>query len=152
MTDFTAIFQPFLDLFNQGQVQAILLAWLPTKIGPYLSGIMAVDMFVTTVIASGLTVLCAALYAISQSLLTGSCWNGNLVTVQIEYYVTGTYGDQYTSTFYEALSWLISKQTKKLDKGSFIVQPTNDLISQEDEEDECAPPSFNILPEKNQRI
>ncbi|CAG8665154.1 16635_t:CDS:2 [Cetraspora pellucida] len=152
MTDYTAIFQPFLDLFNQGQVQTVLLAWLPSKIGPYLSGIMAVDMFVTTVIASGLTVLCAALYAMSQTFLTGSVWNRNLVTVQVEYYVTGTYGDQYTSTFYEALSWLISKQTKKLDKGSFIVQPTNDTVSQEDEDDECAPPAFNILPEKNQQI
>ncbi|CAG8845473.1 8368_t:CDS:2, partial [Gigaspora margarita] len=69
MTDFSAIFQPFVELFNQGQVQTILLAWLPTKIGPHLPGIMAVDMFITTVIASGITVLFAALYAMSQAFL-----------------------------------------------------------------------------------
>ncbi|RHZ59953.1 hypothetical protein Glove_360g160 [Diversispora epigaea] len=149
MVDYATIFQPFIDLFNQGQVQAVLLAWLPTKFGSYLSGIIAVDMFVTTAIASGITVILAALYACSQSILTGASWSQNLVTVQIEYYVTGIYGDQYTSLFYEALSWLISQQTKKLDKGAFIVQPTNSVVSNEED---CSPPSFNILPEKSQQI
>ncbi|CAG8497681.1 7293_t:CDS:2 [Diversispora eburnea] len=99
---------------------------------------------------SGITVVFAALFTFSQSILTGTSWSQNLVTVQIEYYVTGIYGDQYTSLFYEALSWLISQQTKKLDKGAFIVQPTNS-VGTSDEED-CSPPSFNILPEKSQQI
>ncbi|CAG8704086.1 15077_t:CDS:2 [Dentiscutata erythropus] len=137
MTDYSVIFQPFVDLFNQAQVQTILLAWLPTKIGHLLPGIMAVDMFITTIIASGLTVLCGAIYAMSQSFFSGKGWGTSLVTVQIEYYVT-------------ALSWIISKQTKKLEKGSFIVQPTNEY--QDNDDDECAPPTFNILPEANQQI
>ncbi|CAG8459303.1 2036_t:CDS:2 [Acaulospora morrowiae] len=149
MTEYSAIFQPFVDLFTQEQVQAILLAWLPTKLGSFLSGIIAVDMFLTTILASGITVTFAALFALIRTRFTGIMWDQNLVTVQIEYYATGIFGDQYTSLFYESLSWLISQQTKQLDKGAFIVQHTNKVA---EGEDDCAPPGFNILPEKNQQV
>ncbi|CAJ0830835.1 2489_t:CDS:2 [Entrophospora sp. SA101] len=151
MTDYKVIFQPFIDLFNQGHVQAVLLAWLPTKMGPYLSGVMAVDMFLTTIIASGITTIFAALYLIVVRITTGNCWNKNIVKVQIEHYVAGIYGDQQTSMFYVAISWIISQQTKQLSNGSFLVQSVNS-ITKVDPEDDCEPPGFNILPEKNQVI
>ncbi|CAG8540518.1 4035_t:CDS:1 [Paraglomus brasilianum] len=150
MADYSTIFAPFVELFNQGQVQTILLAWLPTKLEPFLSGIMAVDMFLTGAAATGLTALLIALYTLSLQLWNGQIGYNNRVTVQIEYYITGTWGDQYTSIFYEALSWIISKQTKSLNKGSFIVHPTNDDTNAND--DECVPPGFIILPEKDQQV
>ncbi|CAH1766324.1 14441_t:CDS:2 [Entrophospora sp. SA101] len=116
MAEYMIIFQPFIDLFNQGQVQTILLAWLPTKLSPYLSGIMAVDMFLMTITASGITTLLAALYLFGSKVAAEGIWNKNAVTVQIEYYATGMYGNQYKSTLYEAISWIISQQTKKLSK------------------------------------
>ncbi|CAJ0920045.1 9872_t:CDS:2 [Entrophospora sp. SA101] len=151
MTDYKTVFRPFIDLFNQGQVQTILLAWLPTKMESYLPGIMAVDMFLTTIIASGITTVFAALYLFVIRITTGNCWNKNIVKVQIEHYVSGIYGDQQTSTFYLAISWIISQQTKQLSKGSFLVQPVNS-ITKVDPDDDCEPPGFNILPEKNQVV
>ncbi|CAG8593751.1 26918_t:CDS:2 [Gigaspora margarita] len=54
---------------------------------------------------------------------------------------------QEKNLLYEALSWIISQQTKELDKGSFIVQPTNSKNYGSYEV-----PDFNILPEKKQQI
>src|SRR6266498_3135486 len=122
MSEYTEIFQPFLGLFTQSQVNTMLLAWLPAKFGPYMSGIMTVDMFLTSVMASGISTFALALYKLisSSSKTLGNPWenDGNLgsITVQIEYYAKGTYGDLSTSIFYEALSWLISLQTKCLDE------------------------------------
>ncbi|CAG8557839.1 20551_t:CDS:2, partial [Racocetra persica] len=48
---------------------------------------------------------------------------------------------------YEALSWIISQQTKKLDNGSFIVQPAKNKKYETYEI-----PDFIILPEKKQQI
>jgi SpoVK/Ycf46/Vps4 family AAA+-type ATPase len=149
-------FQPHIsNLFTQSQVNTALLAWLPTKLEPYLTGIMAVDMFITTVLASGITTLAFKLY---RSVRKGVPWkNEKNVTVQIEYYAVGKYGIQYVNVFYEALSWIISQQTKKLDKGSFVVRLTtnsskNIIRNNDDNDNEFAPPSFNILPEKDQQI
>ncbi|CAG8514482.1 9430_t:CDS:2 [Rhizophagus irregularis] len=142
------------NLFTQSQVNTALLAWLPTKLEPYLTGIMAVDMFITTVLASGITTLAFKLF---RSFRTGISWrNEKNVTIQIEHYTVGRYGIQYVSVFYEALSWIISQQTKKLDRGSFIVKPMTNSIKNrsinDDDDNEFAPPGFNILPEKDQQI
>ncbi|CAG8662229.1 8999_t:CDS:2 [Rhizophagus irregularis] len=147
------IFQPFIDLFTQSQVNSILLAWLPVKFGSYMTGIMTVDMFLTSIIASGISTLALALY---NRIITSSTKSDdpirsdNIITIQIEYYTEGTYGDLTVSVIYKALSWLISQQTKCLDKGSFIVRHTDSVNRNND--DECAPPGFDILPEKNQKI
>ncbi|CAG8700446.1 2314_t:CDS:2 [Rhizophagus irregularis] len=151
MSEYSEVFQPFIDLFTQSQVNTVLLAWLPAKFGPYMSGIMTVDMFLTSVIASGISTFALAMYKfISSRTLNDPIRNENTVTVQLEYYYEGIYGDLSASIFYEALSWLISNQTKQLDKGAFIVRHTNSVNNNDD--DECAPPNFNILPEKNQQI
>ncbi|CAB4434131.1 unnamed protein product [Rhizophagus irregularis] len=50
--DYSTI-KPFIDQFSKSQIQSILIAWLPTKLSPYLTGIMTVNMFAITVIASG---------------------------------------------------------------------------------------------------
>src|ERR1041384_4333852 len=103
MANYAEIFRPFVKLFTI-----------------YMSGIMTVDMFITAIIASGISL---ALYTFFKSIATGNSWRMNdNVTVQVEYYTAGTYCDLQTSIFYEALSWLISQQTKKLNEGSFFVQ------------------------------
>ncbi|RIB15050.1 hypothetical protein C2G38_2039696 [Gigaspora rosea] len=141
MGDFKKIFRPFINLFSREQLQAILLAWLPSKLEPYFSGIIAVDMFMTTLISTAVTTL---IYA-SCSLLQIFQFRSSL-TVQIEYYVKGIYGKE-KNPLYEALSWIISQQTKELDNGAFIVQPANNKKYERYET-----PDFNILPEKKQQI
>ncbi|CAI2167621.1 7389_t:CDS:2 [Funneliformis geosporum] len=148
---YSEIFQPLIDLFTQSQVQTILLAWLPTKLESYLSGIMAVDMFLTSVLASGISALVLALFTLSGSIIKeGSLRTRNNITAQVESYIAGTYGYLYPNPLYEALSWIISQQTKSLNTGSFIVQPTNSMSN--NKIDDCAPPNFNVLPGNNQQI
>ncbi|GBB83679.1 hypothetical protein RclHR1_10380002 [Rhizophagus clarus] len=151
MTEYSEIFQPLVDLFTQSQMSTILLAWLPVKLGPYMTGIMAVDMFLTSVIATGLSSFALAFYKYISTFTFGSWKKSGSVTVQVEYYTEGTYGDLCTSIIYESLSWLISQQTKQLEKGSFIIQYANSN-NYDDDDDDCAPPKFNILPEKDQEI
>src|SRR6266511_4913096 len=112
---------------------------------------MTIDMFLTTIVASGITTLLSVLYLYSLKLTTENTHDQNVVTVQIEPYVVGIYDDQCISTFYEALSWIISRQVKKLSKGNFLVQQTNSILGV-DQDDVCTPPDFNILPEKNQPV
>ncbi|CAG8622115.1 2283_t:CDS:2 [Gigaspora margarita] len=140
MADFTDIFKPFINLFSHEQLQAVLLAWIPLKLKLYFSEIIAVDMFITTLIATAITTF---LYALCY-LLQGFQFRRPLI-VQIEYYIKGIYGTQEKNQIYEALSWIISQQTKELDKGSFIVQPTNSKTYELYEV-----PDFNILPEKKE--
>ncbi|CAG8469755.1 37314_t:CDS:2 [Gigaspora margarita] len=107
MVDIKEIFSPFINLFSREQLQAVLTAWLSSKLEPYFSGIITVDMFTTTLFATLITTLicaCCSLLQIFQF--------RNSLTVQIEYYA-------------KALSWIISQQIKELDKGLFIVQPAN---------------------------
>jgi hypothetical protein len=154
MSETSEILKPFVDLFTQSQVNSVLLAWLPIKFGSYMTGIMTVDMFVTSVIASGISTMFFVLYNkiinSSSNKSDEPIRNENTVTVQIEYHTEGTYGGLTASVFYQALSWLISKQTKCLDEGEFILQHSKSILH--DNDDECAPPGFNILPEKNQQI
>src|SRR2546429_9782225 len=98
MVNYTEIFRPLVDLFTQSQVHTILLAWLPTKLEPYMTGIMTVDMFITTIIASGLTTLALVLLRCIAS-AEGQRQKKDSVTIQIEYYAIGTYGDLYISVF-----------------------------------------------------
>src|SRR5438046_8930416 len=98
MSEYTKIFQPLIDLFDQSQVNTILLAWLPIKFGAYMTGIMAVDMFITNVIASGISTFVLALYKfICSRILGNQCKNddivGSSITVQIEYYSKGNFDD-----------------------------------------------------------
>ncbi|CAG8822891.1 2334_t:CDS:2, partial [Gigaspora margarita] len=116
------IFRPFINLFSREQLQAVLLAWLPSKLEPYFSGIIAMDMFITTLIAT------APFKSQSTKFL-------------------GIYGTKKKNPLYEALSWIISQQTKELDNGSFIVQPANNK-----KYETYKTPDFNILPEKKQQI
>ncbi|CAB4480610.1 uncharacterized protein OCT59_012520 [Rhizophagus irregularis] len=151
--NYSQIFQPLTILFTQTQLNTILLAYLPSKLEFYLTGIIAVDMFITTVIASTISTSIPALVQFLSN--TGTPWgkwgNKKNVTMQIEYYTQGKYGYSYTNVFYEALSWLISQQTKELNDGSFVIQ-TVDTIKNDGVDDDCAPPNINVLPEKNHRI
>ncbi|KAF0412039.1 P-loop containing nucleoside triphosphate hydrolase protein [Gigaspora margarita] len=99
-------------------------------------------MFTTTLFATLITTLicaCCLLFQIFQF--------KNSLTVQIEYYAKGIYSNQEKNLLYEVLAWIILQQIKELDKGSFIVQPTN---SKKHESDEI--PDFNILPEKKKQV
>ncbi|CAB4388002.1 unnamed protein product [Rhizophagus irregularis] len=148
--NYAETFRPLTDLFTQMQLNTILLAYLPQKLESYLTGIITVDMFITSVIACGISTLFPALFQFIT--MTGLPWgNKKNVTMQIEYYSEGRFGYPCPNVFYEALSWLISQQTKKLKDGSFIIQPVNSIY-ENDDDDDCAPPNFNVLPEKNQQI
>src|SRR3954451_3049154 len=114
--------KPFLDIFTRSQVQSVLLAWLPIKLNPYLTGLIAVDMFITTVIASGTCTLAYLIYNLLIYLLTGNLKKEKSITIQIEYYSFGQYNERKKNIVYESISWLITQQSKKLQNGSFILK------------------------------
>lgn len=144
------IFEPFVNLFTRSQIQTMLLAWVPSKLKPYYTGIMAVDMFMTTAIATGISTFVYIIFVSICSFLTGELWNKKSITVQIEYYTVGVYNDYNKNVIHEALSWLISQQTIKLTNGSFIVNIINSASNTK--VNEYIPPSFNTLPENNHEI
>jgi SpoVK/Ycf46/Vps4 family AAA+-type ATPase len=145
--DYSAI-KPFIDIFSRSQFQTILIAWLPTKLSPYLTGIIAVDMFVTTVIASGLSTLFYLIYVLFSTVLFGKSNAKNSICIQIDYYTLGPYNERINNIIYESLSWLISEQTKKLQKGSFILSVLPNLNSRE----KNTIPKTSILPINDQEI
>jgi SpoVK/Ycf46/Vps4 family AAA+-type ATPase len=108
---------------------------------------MAVDMFAITVIASGLTTLvcliCTLIY-----IQFGNSGQKNSIEIQIDYYILGAYNERNKNIIYESLSWLISEQIKKLDKGSFILDAQPNLNNEE----KNAIPYFSILPENDHEI
>jgi hypothetical protein len=147
--DINAAIKPFIDIFTRQQVQSILLAWLPTKITPYLPGIMAVDMFIITVLASGITAITYLIYQLIYYLLTGNLNDNKCITIQIEYYSLGQYNERKKNIIYESLSWLISQQSKKLEKGSFILKVVPNINNKGNMK---IIPISNILPEVNYEI
>src|SRR5688572_5640505 len=120
--DITSTSKPFINLFSSTQIQTILLAWLPTKLEPFLTGIIAVDMFVITIIACGITTLGHIIFSSIRCIIMRESWNEKQITVQIEYYILGRYNERQKNIIYESLSWLISQQTKTLSVGTFIVK------------------------------
>jgi hypothetical protein len=140
--------KPFIDLFSRSQIQSILIAWLPTKLSSYLTGIMTVDMFAITVIASGLSTLAYLIYMLLYILLIGNSSQKNSITIQIDYYNLGTYNERNKNIIYESLSWLISEQTKKLDKGIFILNVLPNLNNK----DKNTIPDSSISPINNHEI
>jgi DNA replication protein DnaC len=138
--DINIALKPFSDIFTRSQVQSILLAWLPTKLAPYLTGIMAVDMFITTVIASGATAIAYLVYQLITYPIIKNSNNKKSMTIQIEYYALGQYNERKKNIIYESLSWLISQQIKKLLIGSFVLK----VVSNKDAK---ISQTSNILPE-----
>src|ERR1044072_244976 len=92
--DINLAIKPFLDIFTRSQVQSVLLAWLPLKLGPYLTGIITVDMFITTAIASGICTLSYLIYQLFYFTITGNFKNKKSITIQIEYYALGQYNER----------------------------------------------------------
>ncbi|GES75790.1 hypothetical protein GLOIN_2v1878986 [Rhizophagus clarus] len=143
-----SIVKPFTNQFSQSQIQSILTAWLPTKISPYLTGILMVDMYAISVIATGLTTLAYLAYSLLIKLMVGKFNSKTLITLQIDHYSIGTYNERNKNIMHEALSWLISEQTKNYDKGSYVLNMSNNINNKNIN----AIPHFNILPMNNHDI
>ncbi|GET04025.1 hypothetical protein RCL_jg24354.t1 [Rhizophagus clarus] len=143
-----SIVKPFTNQFSQSQIQSILTAWLPTKISPYLTGILMVDMYAISVIATGLTTLAYLAYSLLIKLMVGKFNSKTLITLQIDHYSIGTYNERNKNIMHKALSWLISEQTKNYDKGSYILNIFNNINNKNIN----AIPHFNILPMNNHEI
>ncbi|CAG8738554.1 28148_t:CDS:2 [Racocetra persica] len=69
------------------------------------------------------------------------------IDIEIKELEESIYDTKKKNPLYEALSWIILQQTKKLDNGLFIIQPVNNKKYKIYEM-----PDFNILPEKKQQI
>lgn len=142
-------FKPLIDTFTKSQVQTVLLAWLPTKLSPYLTGIISVDMFVTTVIATGITSFAQLIYETIYYFINKNNNNNCTITLQIDYYSVGPYYERQRNLIYESLSWLISQESKKLEIGTFNLNVYPNINNKGNEADV---PNSIILPKNDQEI
>ncbi|KAJ3133992.1 hypothetical protein HDU90_005340 [Geranomyces variabilis] len=144
--------RPVVDLLTSGQLQAMLLAWIPSRYGDVINtGIYAVDMFVTmliaTMIISGLSFIGTWLetYILSDSDLASD----TSTSVRVEHYRLDKWGETVVNVHYEALAWLISERSRNEDHGDFRMVPYESEMgnnSGDSDDDECWAPKFNILP------
>ncbi|KAJ3270880.1 hypothetical protein HDV01_007351 [Terramyces sp. JEL0728] len=125
--------QPIVELFSSSQLQSMLLAWIPVKYGARINtGIFAVDMFVTTTIATIVVSLLRMSGKIGQLfLLNSSPANTNSLTIKVDYHRITTWGDKTVNSHYEALLWLVSKLSSKQKVGDYRMIVTNDYISKD---------------------
>ncbi|RHZ35705.1 AAA family ATPase [endosymbiont GvMRE of Glomus versiforme] len=151
MSEYLDLFKQLTDLFSKNQIQSLLIAWLPIKIGTYLPGIMAVDMFLVTFLASVVTVFFTSLYIELKSIVKVSFWGQEKVTIKVEYYMTNPHGySQSPNPVATAITWKISKNIKASNKGNFIAR----TLSTSDSLGICEKevPKIGILPENKQVV
>jgi hypothetical protein len=124
------------------------MAWLPTKLSPYLTGIIAVDMFFITIVASGISTLAYLIYVLMFTNLFERIKQNNSITIQVDYYNVGPYNERNKNIIYESLSWLISEQAKNFKEGKFIL----DVLPTLHNKDKIIIPETIILPINNHEI
>ncbi|KAJ3005194.1 hypothetical protein HKX48_000811 [Thoreauomyces humboldtii] len=159
--------RPVVDLLSgNGQLQAMLLAWIPSRYGHLMNtGIYAVDMFVTMLVATMIVSALGFLGSSIQTYLNAAPKTGDQATtsVRVEHYRLDKYGETVVNVHYEALAWLISERSQDEDHGEFRMVPYDsemgqgkskpdednwwdDSSSEDSDDDEVDIPKFNILP------
>ncbi|KAJ3164179.1 hypothetical protein HDU88_005491 [Geranomyces variabilis] len=141
--------RPVVDLLASGQLQAMLLAWIPSRYGDVINtGIYAVDMFVTmliaTMVVSGLSFI--GTWVETYILSDPNAASDTSTSVRVEHYRRDTWGETVVNVHYEALAWLISERSRNEDHGDFRMVPYESEISNGDSDDDDCGPKFNILP------
>ncbi|CAG8760115.1 13697_t:CDS:1, partial [Dentiscutata heterogama] len=84
MSELKELLKPLIRLFSEETLKGVLLAWLPTKLEKYYIGIIAVDMFITTLAATFIITLLH-----SSGFILNFLQSEEKLTIQIEYYVKG---------------------------------------------------------------
>jgi hypothetical protein len=140
------IFQPLVDMFSGHQLQMILLAWLPTQIGDYIkTDIYVVDMFILTALSTALVSVLTVIYKYSQFIIDWLKRRESKIpiSVQVNYYRIGYWGEEITNPHYTAVSWMISRAARNLNSGQFVMMPVPDY------ECEGVMLDFSLLPSRH---
>ncbi|KAJ3078633.1 hypothetical protein HK102_004352 [Quaeritorhiza haematococci] len=121
-----------IQLFSDNQLQVVLLSWIPVHFGPYLNtGLVAVDMFITTAIATLITTILKIFWVIAEVLFKLKP-DSDKLSIKVEYYRLDHWGERCINPHYVALAWLISRQAKDQKSGSFRMMVLDEYIAQED--------------------
>ncbi|KAJ3100472.1 hypothetical protein HDU97_002209 [Phlyctochytrium planicorne] len=141
---------PILTLLTGSQLQACLLAFLPSYLA-INTGNVAVDMFLITFAVT----VCMALLTAGGNLIkgiindTGAQTQENaVISVKIECHRIGKWGSVTNNIHWTALAWLISLRSKAQKTGAFRMATfESENNNQSDDEGETYDmPAFNILP------
>jgi hypothetical protein len=123
------ILRPITDLFSQSQLQMMLLAWLPLKMSGVLqTNVYVVDMFITTIISTAVVALLTLATKYGSKLLSlfKSKQKLGTISIQVNYYRIGYWGEDIVNSHYTSLAWMISRATRNLSCGEFILMPNPD--------------------------
>ncbi|KAJ3194744.1 hypothetical protein HK101_001971 [Irineochytrium annulatum] len=136
---------PIVSLLSGSQLQAVLLAFLPSYLA-INTGNVAVDMFLITFCVT----VCMALLNSGGNLLKALLDGDNQpkvirqnISVKVEFHRFGKWGQAHPNTHWTALAWLISLRSKSQKTGSFRMAT---FESEKGADDEYDIPEFNILP------
>ncbi|KAJ3277772.1 mitochondrial chaperone, partial [Borealophlyctis nickersoniae] len=157
--------EPIVSLLGGGQLQAMLLAWIPVRFGSSINtGIYAVDMFVTTLIVTVVVALLSFVGTQIKKVIETEPTDINasrVVSVRVDYYRADRYGELIVNLHYEALAWLISQRSRQEKEGEFRMVPYDPesgnspqnydydgywYSDDDDDESGANVPDFNILP------
>ncbi|KAJ3216220.1 hypothetical protein HDU67_009794 [Dinochytrium kinnereticum] len=142
---------PILSLLSGSQLQACLLAFLPSYLNVN-TGNIAVDMFLITLAVTA----CMALLTAGGNMIKGIIYdtgannpNDDKISVKVEYHRIGNWGQVTNNIHWTALAWLISLRSKSQKTGSFRMatfESENSNQSDDEDGEGFNMPKFNILP------
>jgi uncharacterized membrane protein YgcG len=148
--------KPFLELISGHQLQAALLAFLPTYFLTLKTGNMTIDMFLLT---------CIVTFVMSMMNMVGSTikeWvegedeetkEQDSLSVLVDFLVLDKWGDPGSNIHWTALAWFISLRSKEHGKGDFrMVLMGDDYEIKAADSDEFDMPAFNILPSGDEEL
>ena len=114
-------------MLQAGQLQAILLAYIPVRFGHYFTtNIMAVDMFIVTFISTIIIALLSLLGKVTKTFFNRLGGSGDgAMTVRVEYYRIDSYGERTLNGHWTALAWVASRSARSQLHGGFRMVVSN---------------------------
>lgn len=122
---------PLVQLFHGGQLHAILLALIPARFGSLLTGVMSVDLFLTTFIATAVVSGVSLAGKLASHLLKGHSSRDKLLSVKVEFLTIDQYSEKLPNPHWNALAWLASRSATAQAEGSYRMVVSQDPAASE---------------------
>ncbi|RUS29420.1 hypothetical protein BC938DRAFT_480681 [Jimgerdemannia flammicorona] len=146
--NFADLVEPLYDVFSFAQLEQVLVAYVPQKLGNYIkTNIYAVDTFAVTAVVALIVFFFKLFHKIGTDLVSGHRLNKGAIAVTIEPMTTDQWNDSVHNIHHKALSWLISEKSKKKESGSYALKPDLEIDYENGE-----PPVFNMLPQPDEEV
>lgn len=119
--------EPLFELLTRSNLQPVLLGFLPQILEGYYSGNMAVDMFLTTFLATFALSVGSLLWKVLES------WSGSRLSDGMTIILAETGDNAWNDNpYYDSLAWMVSTRVQKKSDGVFRLSPSSSDLSLDD--------------------